>query len=370
MIATLPAKYMLAAVNDARVRGVCMPAVDNLRVLHVASTFAVGIYAAVRQYIENTPEIEHHLLVEPQDLESFPSVASVNFFSEHRWRHPADVRQVVQSIAPSVVHVHSSWAGLFARIAFLRPPIVYQPHALASQGYGSSRLMRSLYMTAERALSLRTDAFVALSDDEFSVLRRINSRTPIHQLFNVATIEGLDTGDWNPPGSPRFAMMGRIVLQKDPELFAEFARLIRKARPDATCVWIGDGDPDARRLLESVGVRVTGWLGPKEVTLELSKATVYLHTAKYEGFPLSVLDAARVGVPILVRNVPSMATIPVGKFDSAHDAAAQCLSLADDVSKLLALRKLGVALDSEHAPALQTEQLMNIYASAIKPRVR
>lgn len=341
-----------------------MPAASNLRVLHVASTFAVGIYAAVRQYVENTPDIEHHLLVEHHDLESFPTVASVDFFSEHRWRHPAEVRRAVHDTAPTVVHVHSSWAGLFARIAFLRPPIVYQPHALASQGYGSSRLMRSLYLAAERALSLRTDAFVALSDNEFELLRRINSRTPIHQLHNVATIDGVAADSWNPPGSPCFVMMGRIVLQKDPELFAEFARLVRKSRPDATCVWIGDGDPDARHLLESVGVRVTGWLGPEDVMLELSKATVYLHTARYEGFPLSVLDAARVGVPILVRNVPSMAGIPVGTFDSARDAAAQCLALADDVGELLALRKASAALDMEHAPALQTEQLMNIYTSA------
>jgi len=345
-----------------------MPAADNLRVLHVASTFAVGIFAAVRQYIENTPDVEHHLLVEHQDLESFPSVASVEFFSEHRWRHPADVRRAVHTTAPDVVHVHSSWAGLFARVAFLRPPVIYQPHALASQGYGSSRLMRSLYMTAERALSLRTDAFVALSDNEFSVLRQINGRTPIHQLLNVATIDGPDKDTWNPPGSPCFVMMGRIVLQKDPELFAEFARLVKKARPDATCVWIGDGDPEARRLLESVGVRVTGWLGRRDVAIELSKATVYLHTAKYEGFPLSVLDAAHVGVPILVRNVPSMATIPVGKFDSARNAVAQCLALADDVGELFALRKASVALDMVHAPALQTEQLMRIYASAATPQ--
>jgi glycosyltransferase involved in cell wall biosynthesis len=342
-----------------------MPA-GNLRVLHVASTFAVGIYAAVRQYIENTPDVEHHLLVEPQDMESFPSVASVDFFSQQRWRHPADVRRAVQNTDPSVVHVHSSWGGLFARIAFLRPPLIYQPHALASQGYGSSRLMRSLYLTAERALSLRTDAFVALSENEFSVLRRINGRTPIHQLLNVATIDGIDTGVWKPPGSPCFVMMGRIVLQKDPELFAEFARLVRMARPDAACVWIGDGDPDARRLLESVGVRVTGWLGPEDVARELSKATVYLHTSKYEGFPLSVLDAARVGVPILVRNVPSMAEIPVGKFDSARDAVAQCLALAEDEGELFALRKSSVVLDQMHAPALQNEQLMRIYASAAR----
>jgi glycosyltransferase involved in cell wall biosynthesis len=340
-----------------------MPAADNLRVLHVASTFAVGIYAAVHEYVENAPDVEHHLLVEPQDLESFPSVASIDFFSEQRWRHPADVRRAVQKISPSVVHVHSSWAGLFARIALLRPPVLYQPHALASQGYGSSRLMRSLYMSAERALALRTDGFVALSDHEFSLLRRISARTPIHRLLNVATIDGPTTGTWEPPSSPCFAMMGRLVLQKDPELFAEFARLVRKSRPDVTCVWIGDGDPEARRLLESVGVRVTGWLGPEDVALELSKTTVYLHTAKYEGFPLSVLDAARVGVPILVRNVPSLAEIPVGKFGSARDAMAQCLALADDEGELFALRKSSVALDMVHAPAQQAEQLMSMYAS-------
>jgi glycosyltransferase involved in cell wall biosynthesis len=345
-----------------------MPEANNLRVLHVASTFAVGIYAAVRQYIENTPDIEHHLLVEPQDMESFPSVASVNFFSEQRWRHPADVRRAIKNTAPSVVHVHSSWAGLFARIAFIRPPIVYQPHALASQGYGSSRLMRLLYLTAERALSLRTDAFVALSDHEFSVLRRISGRTPIHRLLNVATIDGSGPGGWNAPESASFAMMGRIVSQKDPELFAEFARLVRMARPEASCVWIGDGDPSARRLLESVGVRVTGWLGPEDIERELLRTTVYLHTAKYEGFPLSVLDAARVGVPILVRNVPSLSEIPVGRFDSARDAAARCLDLADDSDELSVLGKASVHLDVVHTSAVQADQLMRIYASAARSR--
>ena len=55
---------------------------------------------------------------------------------------------------------------------------------------------------------------------------------------------------------------------------------------DLRAVWLGDGDPALRERLRAGGVEVTGWL-PREATFaRLGAADLYLHSARWEGFPL------------------------------------------------------------------------------------
>jgi glycosyltransferase involved in cell wall biosynthesis len=131
----------------------------------------------------------------------------------------------------------------------------------------------------------------------------------------------------NGPLYNRVFMIGRISKQKDPHYFIRVAELVRASEPTTSFVWVGDGDVDTRDELVAAGVDVTGWLGADELSVLLGEGGVYLHSAAYEGFPLSVLDAAAFHVPIVARAIPAFDGAPVIQASSEEEAARLVVAL-------------------------------------------
>jgi glycosyltransferase involved in cell wall biosynthesis len=99
--------------------------------------------------------------------------------------------------------------------------------------------------------------------------------------------------------------IGRLSPQKDPDFFAGVAAHLRHAQ----LVWVGDGDPLMKTRLERAGVKVTGWLPRQEVLEVLAGADVYLHTAAWEGSPMSLLEAEYMGIRTVVRSIPALESL-------------------------------------------------------------
>ena len=93
---------------------------------------------------------------------------------------------------------------------------------------------------------------------------------------------------------------GRVMTQKDPYFFADVVRNLRAAGlpPEHEIRWVGDGAPHLRAVLENAGVTVLGWRSRDETLREMRRAAVYLHTAAWEGNPMTLLEATRLGVPM------------------------------------------------------------------------
>jgi glycosyltransferase involved in cell wall biosynthesis len=114
-------------------------------------------------------------------------------------------------------------------------------------------------------------------------------------------------------------------------------------------------------------VDVTGWLPRGDALKVLADATLYLHSARWEGFPLMVAEAAAVGVPTLVRRLPSFADVPedltVGERDVA--AARACL---DDPATAAANVAGWAALLAENTVACQRDALLTVYSGGVTTR--
>ena len=101
---------------------------------------------------------------------------------------------------------------------------------------------------------------------------------------------------------PLVVSMGRVCYQKAPEVFAAMATRFQIAEVPAKFVWIGNGDPAGEARLRAAGVEVTGWVDRAGVQRLLAQAAVYVQTSRWEGMPLSVLQALAAGVPCVVNN--------------------------------------------------------------------
>ncbi|MGY1805908.1 glycosyltransferase family 4 protein [Blastococcus sp. SYSU D00669] len=291
--------------------------VPSLRILHVVQKYSSGVGVAIAQYTRSLPEAEHHLLSgTPVDAEG-DLAEQADFASTHRMQGGAlakvrRVREVVRQLRPDVVHAHSSHGGGYARLAVRRgaPYLVYTPHCYAFERRDISGWERAAYLVTEGLLAQNTSAFAGCSAREVQLSawpgRR---RAPRVLLPNIAPPEGVRTAE-REPGPPLVVGGGRLRPQKDPEFFLAAVQRLRGKLPDLRAVWLGDGDPGRAAALEAAGVEVSGWLPRSAILEELGRADLYLHSARWEGFPLMVAEAVGLGVPTLVRRLPSFADVP------------------------------------------------------------
>jgi glycosyltransferase involved in cell wall biosynthesis len=146
------------------------------------------------------------------------------------------------------------------------------------------------------------------------------------------------------------ATSAALAIRTSPEALAT------GAGPEVRFVWVGSGRLEAglRRGLERLepGVReglvFLPWAPRPEFLEALSRATVYLHTARWEGLSLAILEAMAVGTPVVVRRGPGCHEVVEETgcgvvARDAKEAADAVLALLADASARRALASRGRA---------------------------
>jgi glycosyltransferase involved in cell wall biosynthesis len=127
---------------------------------------------------------------------------------------------------------------------------------------------------------------------------------------------------------------------------------------------VGGGEPHLEDLLRRSGVRVTGWLARRQALEHLRASDVYVHTAAWDGAPITVLEAAAAGVPVLARRTSAMEALGVEPlFDSAGELAALVGQLPGGSAVDLATR-CGRRLRETHTAEAQSRALHRVYRLA------
>lgn len=353
------------------------------RVLHVVEAYGGGVATALGSYLAAVPDAEHWLMVRsrpgcPVALPAQARVAGVLTLPDG---HPARVRAVAAAydrLSPQWVHAHSSLAGVYTRLAWNIPSrvIVYTPHCYAFERLDMSSWRRAACLLAEGVLALRTGTVAACGPREAELAARLSRAQRVVHVPNVAFpvvpggMPGVGAcadggvavpGLWGVSGGvrPIAVAVGRVCRQKDPLFFARAAA----CAPDALAwVWVGEGGP-ARRVLQQAGVVVTGWLPRSEVFSLLRSADVYVHTAAWEGVPLSLLEAAAAGLPVAAREIPALTALCLPDLSvtpRALAATAVALACEGPVRERHRVR-LAYAL-RRHTPVVQAACLERVYA--------
>ncbi len=281
-------------------------------VLHVVDRLTGGVPSAVRSYISSTAHNADHVVLSPQD-DSPHSLSWNGVGASHLPLDPGSTPRAIRSIRlateelqPDVVHAHSSFAGAWTRIALLRhrTPVVYTPHCFGFARRDVSRLARLVFLVAEQVLSFRTTVLAACGPgEEITARKMIGSQRFTTMIPNVSSVPPRPAATIrNPSTDFMVGTLGRVSAQKDPRYYASVIRLIQTSRRNARSKWIGGGD-DTSALDALRDHTTTGWVAATGVPQALSELDLYIHTARWEGFPIAVLDAHSTGLPILVRAI-------------------------------------------------------------------
>ncbi|MEO5842098.1 MAG: glycosyltransferase family 4 protein [Acidimicrobiales bacterium] len=348
----------------------------TISVLHVAESFSAGVATAIEGYIDHGPLGLRHTVcgyrrpgVQVGDtldarvpFIALPSGKAAQFKSIWAALHETDA---------DVVHLHSSWGGMLGRVALplRRPRVVYTPHCYGFDRQDLPHLARSTIRVAESILGWRLDAVGACSRNEAAQARRLwPHRTVVDLPYVLPTklteelVRVRRDGGPDLDGPLEIAAVGRVGPQKDPAYFAAVAdHVCTQPGEPVRMVWIGGGDADGEDALRRSGVDVTGWITRGQATARLSQAHAYLHTAAWEGLPLTLLEAATLRLPMVLRRIPALeeVMVPTRGFGPA--------SLAASIADLRHRDRYEEAVDAsrrfldEHTPDRQRVALADLY---------
>ena len=105
----------------------------------------------------------------------------------------------------------------------------------------------------------------------------------------------------------------------------------------------------------AAGVEVTGWLEQDVAVKEIADCDVYLHTAAWEGYPMTILEAFELGMPVVARTIHALTSEPRGARLVADPAAA--------ITELLTMVQKWPVIAAPH-PADSFESRQQILAAA------
>ncbi|MBO2464854.1 glycosyltransferase [Actinomadura violacea] len=323
-----------------------------LRVLHVSQPNAGGVAVYVGQAVADQRRRGWDVAVACPpggDLPARCAAAGVPWFNWDARRAPGPgtplealrLRRLIRSFRPDVVHLHSAKAGLAGRL-LRRPagvPALFQPHGwswLAATGRQDavSRLW-------ERFAARRADALVCVGEGELRAGMRAGIRGPFRLVRN-----GVDRRRFGPAGAsarlaartrlglpaaaPLAVCVGRLTRQKAQDVLVAAWPAVTARCPSALLAIVGDGeDRDALRRRAEPGVRfVPAVRDPRDW---LAAANVVVLPSRWEGLPLTALEALATGRSLVGTDIPGIAEVVrpgLGALVPVDDPAALADAMA------------------------------------------
>lgn len=210
-----------------------------------------------------------------------------------------------------IVHTHSSKTGFLGRIAARLagvPKIIHTVHGFPFHSF-QPKILQKIYMNLEKFASLFCDkvVFVNNSERRKAIAKKIVSRKKAVTIYNGIEIPYLQKrfGDDNEKviiGSVlRFSKQKNII--NTIKVAIEVCRLNRRLQ----FIFVGDGElyREAKRMVKKAGMEkrilLPGW--KTDIENWLLKFDVFLLYSKWEGLPISILEAMSYGLPIIASDI-------------------------------------------------------------------
>ncbi|WP_264014095.1 glycosyltransferase [[Mycobacterium] manitobense] len=343
------------------------------RIVHVTESFGSGTAAAIRDYVRNYSAADHHLVYSARTEAAVGSAEFAGFVTvtELPSGHYARIRFlrvfIANSDRPLIIHAHSSKAGVYVRMSVRKSatPIVYTPHCYSFERLDVAWPIRQCFRAVEWLLSFNTTCYASCSPREGQLSRWPISRPRVAVVPNVGQARLARQMDTHAHDTIRIAGNGRLGNQKDHTFFADAVASVTAQRPDVRAVWIGGGESAHVAQLRARGIEVTGWVSRSEALAVLASCDVYLHTALWEGFPISILEASAAGLPVIARNRPYLSgmDMPV-VIDHPHQLCEALLGMCGERPRRIAVMETKAAL-SDNSDEMQQLSLRTLYAPYI-----
>lgn len=245
--------------------------------------------------------------------------------------------------ACDVVHVHTIDPGNFAKLKITKKPTVVSIHMTPEMAHNSIRIPAPLMTVFEgyiEKLYKSADYVHIVNPDLKEYCRSIGYKEEqIHYIpnfvakdrfFRKSEVERKEIREKYGLKDDDFVCFadGQTRAGKGVKEFVEVGRML----PDVKFIWAGgfsfgplaDGYDDVKAAIENrtENVTFTGIVDREEINDLLNVSDLFFFPSYQELFPMSILEAASVHLPLLLRDLPEYRNILTGRYMTANDNEA------------------------------------------------
>jgi len=277
--------------------------------------------------------------------ERFSSATSGRVFSiPHRkfdFRRALALASYARLNRIQIVHAHGKGAGLYARLvsAVTGLPSIHTAHGVHIGEYGL--FAKTAYRFYENFSARWVNHLIHVSHEEKALAQRAGVWKNLPHTVIPNGVVSHSTAEAEELRCRARKILGIASTKTTVITISRFdhqknmleAYDIAKALPSMQFVWIGSGadsaELESKAALEGVeNIRMLGQVD--EPLSYLAAADIYLSTSRWEGLPLSVLEAMSLGIPSVLSSVTGHVELaethgagllyPLGDIDSATAA--------------------------------------------------
>lgn len=289
----------------------------------------------------------------------------------------------LRDLQPDIISTHSTKAGFIGRLAGKRLGV---PTLFTAHGWGFTEgrppLQALAFWAIERATAPWAARIITVCESDRAAALRYHLAPESRVVTIYNAMPDVDASLRARPGEtpPRLVMVARLSHWKDqPTLLYALAGLTDL---DWQLDLIGDGPlrGQVEALVQTLGlterVRLLGYC--PDVPERLAAAQVFLLITKWEGFPRSILEAMRAGLPVIATDVggvrESVVDGTTGMVVPPGDATqlAKCLrTLITQPALRVAMGRAGRArYEHEFTFDRLVERTTKVYETALERRQR
>jgi glycosyltransferase involved in cell wall biosynthesis len=246
------------------------------------------------------------------------------------------IRKEVERIRPDIVHMHGRGASIDVRVSErypFKPRFVYTLHGFHIEG--DNVLARMLYSHFENRHYSFVDRFIHVSESEKEAFRGIikhydeGKHVVIPNAVKHLPEENYYTSEevGNTISIPevkkllldkdciKFICIARLSYAKGVDILIEaFSRFLMESKRKAFLVIVGDGPErnSCEKLIAKLELTGKVFLAGKiDNARRLLKAfDAFVLTSRWEGMPLTILEALDAGLPVIATDVPGIRDLP------------------------------------------------------------
>lgn len=218
------------------------------------------------------------------------------------------IARMIHTYGIELLHCHSSKAGIIGRLAAKKAgiPAIFTAHGWAFTD-GVSPKKRKLYRAIEKMMAPLASRIITVSeyDREIAIAAGVGRADRMVAIQNgMPVLPALDRPVRGADAPLRLIMVARIDAQKNQ------AQLLRALGEVKSGNWrlslVGAGADDAlRQIAQDHGIAdKVDFLGQRSDVPELlASHDVFCLITNWEGFPLTIVEAMRAGMPVIASDV-------------------------------------------------------------------
>ena len=254
---------------------------------------------------------------------------------------------LIRKYKPDVIHTHTAKAGVLGRLASLlagRGAVrVHTFHGHLLHGY-FSKTMTQIVVLIERFLAARTKVLIAIgSKVKDDLIAAGIGKADKYRVFfpGLPTPKAPSRSDaQNSLGISTqtlyITFVGRLTQIKRPDRLLDVANECKQRGLDLRFLVAGEGElfesSKARAQREQLNMTFFGWRS--DIAQIFVASDIAVLTSDNEGIPLTLIQAAQAGLPIVATNVGSISDIVVNE-STGYLTSKSASGMADAIEKLV-----------------------------------